>query len=84
MLGLCRPLNTNNTKHKHMDLNAYVLAMAIGPAPKHQRNRQPVPEPEFTPFDFRYLRDLPVNNSQPRHIGCQKEPRHNVSNALPA
>ena len=67
-----------------MDLNAYVLAMAIGPAPKHQRNRQTIPEPEFTPFDFRYLRDLSVNTSQPRHIGHQRKPRNNVSEALPA
>lgn len=67
-----------------MDLNAYVLAMAIAAAPRHRRNRQAVPEPEFTPFDFRYLRALPVNTSQPRHIGCQRKPRNNVSEALPA
>jgi hypothetical protein len=67
-----------------MDLNAYVLAMAIAAAPGHQRNQQTVPEPEFTPFDFRYLRDLPVNTSQLRHIGCQGKPRNNESEALPA
>jgi hypothetical protein len=67
-----------------MDLNAYVLAIAIAAALRHRRNRQSIPEPEFTPFDFRYLRDLPVNNSQPRHISCQKKTRNNVSKALPA
>ena len=67
-----------------MDLHTYVLAMAIVTAPRHQRNRQTVPEQEFTPFDLRYLRDLPVNTSQPRHIGCQGKPRNNVSEALPA
>ena len=67
-----------------MDLNAYVLAMAIIDAPRHQRNRQTVPEPEFTPFDLRYLRDLFVNTSQPRQIGRQGKAQNNVSEALPA
>ena len=67
-----------------MDLNAYVLAMAIVAAPRHQRNQQTVPESEFTPFDLRYLRDLPVNSSQPRHIGRQGKAQNNVSEALPA
>ena len=67
-----------------MDLNAYVLAMAISDAPRHQRNRQTVPEPEFTPFDLRYLRDLPVNTSQPRQTGRQGKAQNNVSEALPA
>ena len=67
-----------------MDLNAYVLAMAIATAPIHQRNRQTAPEPQFTPFNLRYLRDLPVNSSQPRHISCEGKVRNNVSEALPA
>jgi hypothetical protein len=67
-----------------MDLNAYVLAMAIIDAPRHQRNRQTVPEPEFTPSDLRYLRDLPVNTSQPRQIAPQGKAQNNVSEALPA
>jgi hypothetical protein len=67
-----------------MDLNAYVLVMAIVAARRDERNRQTVSEPEFAPFDFRYLRDLPVNSSQPRHIGWQRKPRNNVSKALPA
>ena len=76
---------TNSTKkHKNMNLNAYVLAMAIVNPPRHHRNRQTVPESEFTPFDLRYLRDLPVNSSQPRHGGRQKKARNNVSEALPA
>jgi hypothetical protein len=66
-----------------MDLNAYVLAMAIAAAPRHQRNQQMVPEPEFTPFDLRYLSDLAVNVSQPRHIGRQGKAK-NVFEALPA
>lgn len=65
-----------------MDLNAYVLAMAIVAAPRHRRNRQAIPEPEFAPFDLRYLRDLPVNTSQSRQIRCQRKPRQNVSEAL--
>jgi hypothetical protein len=67
-----------------MDLNAYVLAMAIIATPRHQRNQQTVPESEFTPFDLRYLRDLPVNSSQPRHISRQGKAQNNVSEALPA
>ena len=67
-----------------MDLNAYVLAMAITCVPRHQRNRQTVPEPEFKPFDLRYLSDLAVNVSQPRHIGRQRKAQKNVSEALPA
>jgi len=67
-----------------MDLNAYVLAMAIVAAPRHQRNRQTVSEPELAPFNLRYLRDLPVNSSQPRHIGRQGKAQNNVSEALPA
>jgi hypothetical protein len=67
-----------------MDLNTYVLAMAIVDAPRHQRKRQTVPEPEFNPFDLRYLRDLPVNTSQPRHIGRQGKPQNNASEALAA
>ena len=70
-------------KHKNMDLNAYVLAMAIAAAPRHQRNQQMVPEPEFTPFDLRYLSDLAVNVSQPRHTGRQGKAK-NVFEALPA
>jgi hypothetical protein len=72
------------TKHKNMELNAYVLAMAIVAAPRQRRNRQAIPEPEFAPFDLRYLRDLPVNTSQPRHIGCQGKPRNNVCETVSA
>lgn len=67
-----------------MDLNAYVLAMAIVAVPRHQKNRQTLAEPEFKPFDLRYLRDLPVNNSQPRHISRRGKAQNNVSEALPA
>ena len=66
-----------------MDLNAYVLAMAIAGVPRYQKNRQTVPEPEFKPFDLRYLRGLPMNTAQPRHIGRQGEAQNNVSEALP-
>jgi hypothetical protein len=71
-------------KHKNMDLNAYVLAMAIAGAPRHQKNRQTAPEPAFKPFDLRHLRGLPMNTSQPRHIGRQRKVQNNVSEALPA
>ena len=58
--------NHNWEKHSTMDLNAYILAMAIAGVPRRQKNRQTVPEPEFKPFDLRYLRGLPaVNTSQP-------------------
>jgi hypothetical protein len=67
-----------------MDLNAYVLAMAIAGVPTHKKNQQTVPEPELKPFDLRYLRDLPANTNQPRHIGRQKKTQNNVSEALPA
>jgi hypothetical protein len=67
-----------------MDLYAYVWAMAIAGVPRHQKNRQTVPEPEFKPFDLRYLRGLPVNTSRPRHIGRQGKAQTNVSEALPA
>ena len=85
MLVHCRPLKPDNRKERqNMDLNAYVLAMAIIATPRHQRNQQTVPEPEFTPFDLRYLRDLSVNSSQPRHISRQGKAQNNVSEALPA
>jgi len=67
-----------------MDLNAYGLAMAIVAAARQQRSRQAVADPEFIPFDFRYLKDLPVNSSQPGQIGRQRKTRNNVSEALPA
>jgi hypothetical protein len=67
-----------------MDLNAYVLAMAIAAAARNRRNHQRVHEPEFHPFDLRYLSNLPVNVSQPRHIGRQGKAHKNVSEALPA
>jgi hypothetical protein len=67
-----------------MDLYAYVWAMAIAGVPRHQKNRQTVPEPEFKPFDLRYLRGLPVNTSRPRHIGRQGKAQNNVSEALVA
>jgi hypothetical protein len=60
-----------------MDLNAYVLAMAITSLPRQQKNRNTVPEPEFKPFDLRYLKDLPVNTSRPRHIGRQGKAQTN-------
>jgi hypothetical protein len=69
-------------KHKNMDLNAYVLAMAIAGVPRHRKNRQTVPKPEFKPLDLRYLRGLPVNTTQPRHIGRQEKAQNNVSEAL--
>jgi hypothetical protein len=69
-----------------MDLNAYIFAMAlaIAGAPRHRKKRQTVPEPEFKPFDLRYLRGLPVNTNQPRLIGRQGKAQNNVSEALPA
>jgi hypothetical protein len=67
-----------------MELNAYGLAIAIVAAARQQRSRQAVPEPEFTQFDFRYLRDLAINSSQPRQIGRQRKAQNNVSEALPA
>jgi hypothetical protein len=66
-----------------MDLNAYVLAMALVDVTRQQRNRQTVPEPEFAPFDLRYLWDLSVNTSQPRHISRQGKTQKYVSEALP-
>jgi len=66
-----------------MEINAYVLAMVIAAAPRHQRSQQIVPEPEFTRFDLRYLSDLAVNISQPRHIGRQRKAK-NVFEVLPA
>jgi len=78
------PTKNHYTKrnNKNMDPNAYVLAMAIAGVPRHQKNRQTVPEPEFKPFDLRYLRGLPANTSQPRHIGRQGKTQNNVSEAL--
>jgi hypothetical protein len=70
--------------HKNMDLNAYVLAMAIGRVARLEENSQTVPEPEFKPFDLRYLKCLPVNSYQPRHIGRQRKAQNNASEALPA
>ena len=67
-----------------MDLNAYVLAMAIVATPGHRRKQRIVPESEFTSFNLRYLRDLPVNSSQPRHIRRQGKAQNNVSEAIPA
>ena len=67
-----------------MDLNTYVLAMAIVAAARQQRSRQAVADPEFIPFDFRYLKNPPVNSSQPRQIGRQRKAHNNVSEALPA
>jgi hypothetical protein len=67
-----------------MDLNAYVLAMALVDVPRRQRNRPTVPEPEFAPFDLRYLWDLSLNTSQPRHFGRPGRTETNVSEALPA
>lgn len=67
-----------------MDLNAYVLAMAVTGVPRHQEDRQAVPEPEFKPFDLRYLRSLPVNSNQPRRTGRAGESQSDVSEALPA
>jgi hypothetical protein len=67
-----------------MDLTAYVLAMALAGVSRHQKNRQTVPEPEFKPFDLRYLRGLPVNTSRPRYIGSQGKAHNNVSEALAA
>jgi hypothetical protein len=85
-LVACRPRKNqqHEKKHKNMDLNAYVLAMAVAGAPRHQKNRQTVPEPEFKPFDLRYLRGLPVNSSQTRHLGRERKAENNVSEALPA
>ena len=67
-----------------MDLNAYLVAMAIGRVAIHEKNGQTVPEPEFKPFDLRYLRRLPVKTYQPRHIGRQRKVQNNASEALPA
>jgi hypothetical protein len=64
-----------------MDLNAYVLAIAMAGVPRHQKNRQTVPEPEFKPFDLRYLRGLPAKTSQPRHISRRGKTQNNVSEA---
>ena len=78
-----RPLKLTVQKEtQNMDLNAYVLAMAIVAAPRHQKNRQTVPEPEFKPFDLRYLGSLPMNTSQPRHIGRKGRRQNNESEAL--
>ena len=65
-----------------MDLNAYVLAMAIVGAPRHRKNRQTVFETEFKPSDLRYFRGLPVNTTQPQHIGRQGNAQNNLSEAL--
>ena len=64
-----------------MYLNAYVLAMAIVSLPRHQKNSQTVAEPEFKPFDLRYLTGLPVNTSQPRHY--QGKAQNSASEVLP-
>jgi hypothetical protein len=76
--------NHNTKKHSNMDLNAYILAMAIAGVPRHQKNRQTVPEPEFKPFDLRYLRGLPAcKHHSTRRIGRQGKAQNNVSETLP-
>ena len=66
-----------------MNLNAYVLAMAI--TGKFNREEpQVVPEPEFKPFDLRYLRSLPVSSNQPRRTGRDGQSPRDVPEALPA
>jgi hypothetical protein len=67
-----------------MDLNPYVLAMAVTGVARYHEERQAVPEPEFKPFDLRYLGNLPVNSNQPRPIGRHGKSQRDVSEALPA
>jgi hypothetical protein len=71
-------------KSKNMDLNAYFLAMALALSPSHRRNPRTPAEPEFKPFDLRYISDLAVNISQPRQICRQGKAQKNVPEALPA
>jgi hypothetical protein len=66
-----------------MDVIAYVVAMAVANVPGHEKNPQTVFEPEFKLFDLRYLRSLPANSSQPRHICRHGKTQNNVSEALP-
>ena len=65
-----------------MDLNAYVLAMAIAGAPRQLNTRLTVPKPEFRPLHLRYFSGLPVNATQPRHIGRQGKAQNNLSEAI--
>lgn len=71
-------------KTKNMDLNAYVLAMAVSRVASYQEDRQVIPEPEFKPFDLRYLRDLSVNSNQPRQNGRDEQSQRDVCEAIAA
>jgi hypothetical protein len=62
-----------------MELNAYVFAMTLTGVTRYHEDRQVVPEPEFKPFDLRYLRSLPVNANQPRGTARDGEPRRDLS-----
>ena len=67
-----------------MNLNAYVLAMALAGKIPYREEPQVVPEPEFKPFDLRYLRTLPVSSNQPRRTGRDAQSQRDVPEALPA
>ena len=68
----------------HMNLNAYVLAMALTGKVTFREEPQIVPEPEFKPFDLRYLRSLPVSSNQPRRTSRDAQSQRDAPEALPA
>ena len=67
-----------------MDLNAFVLAMAIVTLPRQHRSRHTVSDWELTPLDLRCFKDLHLNSSEPRQIGCEGKANDSVSEPLPA
>jgi hypothetical protein len=72
------------TRMNHMNLNAYVLAMAITGKFTFREEPPAVPEPEFEPFDLRYLGGLPLSSNQPRRTSRDAQSQRDVPEALPA